>query len=66
MMPGDIDPWLDQIDPDGLCRRLYKYHCKYEDSIFKKNIMRLGRKAEKTLIVDYDHRIFAQTPDNGI
>lgn len=44
MMPADIDPWLDQIDTEGLCRRLYKYHCKHEDNIFKKNIMRLGRR----------------------
>lgn len=30
-----------------------------------KDLSRLGRDLKKTLIVDYDERIFANTPKNG-
>jgi len=66
-MPADIDPWVDQIDPDrNVSTRLYKYHCLYENEIYKKNVLKLGRTLEHTLLVDYDHRIYADSPDNGI
>lgn len=66
-MPTDIDYWLNQIDPEGcVATRLYKYHCEFDSNIYKKSILRLGRQLNRTLIVDYDHRIYAETPDNGI
>lgn len=66
-MPSDIDPWLSSIGAfDSPHKRLYRYHCKYEDEIYKKNIERLSRPLDKVLIIDYDHRIYAQTPDNGL
>jgi hypothetical protein len=36
---------------------------KYE--IYCKDLNRLGRDLTKTLIIDYDERIFADTPKNG-
>lgn len=37
-----------------------------EDQIWVKDLTRLGRPLEKVLIVDYDRRIFAKNPKNGI
>lgn len=35
------------------------------DEVFTKDLNRLGRDLKKTLIIDYDERIFADTPKNG-
>lgn len=37
-----------------------------EDQIWVKDLTRLGRPLEKVLIVDYDRRIFAKNPKNGV
>lgn len=66
-MPSDIDTWLSSIGCAELPhKKLYRYHCKYEDEIYKKNVERLGRDLTRVMIIDYDHRIYGQTPDNGV
>lgn len=37
-----------------------------EDQIWLKDLSRLGRPLEKVLIMDYDRRIFAKNPKNGV
>jgi hypothetical protein len=35
------------------------------NKVYTKNLNRLGRNLKKTVIIDYDERIFADTPTNG-
>lgn len=37
-----------------------------ENQIWVKDLSRLGRSLEKTIIVDYDRRIFNRHPKNGV
>lgn len=48
-----------------LFSKLYRYHCIVKDGIYTKDLNRLGRDLKKTLIIDYDERIYAETPKNG-
>lgn len=34
--------------------------------MYSKDLNRLGRNLDTTLIIDYDSRIYDRTPDNGI
>ena len=46
--------------------KLYRHHCKIQDNIFVKDLSRLVRDLTKTLIIDFDKRIFAGFEGNGI
>jgi len=64
----DYADWvLDQLDPEGyITYRLYRQHALSAGSFFIKDLSRIGRDIEKTLIVDNVAENFQLQPDNGI
>ena len=58
---------LDQIDPDGyISHSLYRQHATLQDSIFIKDLSRIGRRLSKTIIVDNLAENFQRQTENGI
>eukprot|EP00929_Paragymnodinium_shiwhaense_P080325 TRINITY_DN41879_c0_g1_i2.p1 TRINITY_DN41879_c0_g1~~TRINITY_DN41879_c0_g1_i2.p1 ORF type:complete len:856 (-),score=158.25 TRINITY_DN41879_c0_g1_i2:188-2755(-) len=64
----DYADWvIDQIDPQRLIRyRLYRQHALPWGPIFVKDLSRLGRNLERTLIIDNVQENFMLQPHNGI
>ena len=64
----DYADWvLDQLDPEGyITYRLYRQHALAAGSFFIKDLSRLGRDIDKTLIVDNVAENFQLQPDNGV
>jgi len=64
----DYANWvLDQIDKEGrISFRLYRQHCSPTGVAFVKDLSRIGRPLNKTIIVDNVAENFSLQPDNGI
>jgi Dullard-like phosphatase family protein len=64
----DYADWvIDQIDPDRLVHhRLYRQHALPWGPLFAKDLSRLGRDLDKTLIIDNVQENFMMQPNNGI
>jgi Dullard-like phosphatase family protein len=64
----DYADWvIDQIDPEGLIHhRLYRQHALPWGPIFVKDLSRLGRDFDRTLIIDNVQENFMLQPHNGI
>eukprot|EP00357_Protocruzia_adherens_P017029 CAMPEP_0115036424 /NCGR_PEP_ID=MMETSP0216-20121206/42123_1 /TAXON_ID=223996 /ORGANISM="Protocruzia adherens, Strain Boccale" /LENGTH=689 /DNA_ID=CAMNT_0002416267 /DNA_START=487 /DNA_END=2552 /DNA_ORIENTATION=- len=64
----DYADWvLDQLDPHGFIKyRLYRQHTEYDGNVYIKDLSRLGRDLDKTLIIDNVPENFQRQPDNGI
>ena len=47
------EPLVDKLDPKGLCFfRLFREHCTMINGAFVKDLKRLGRDLNRTIIVD--------------
>merc|ERR1719478_645895 len=64
----DYADWvIDQIDPDRLVHhRLYRQHALPWGPLFAKDLSRLGRDLDRTLIIDNVQENFMMQPNNGI
>jgi len=64
----DYANWvIDQIDPDNLIHhRLYRQHSLPWGPIFVKDLSRIGRDLERTIIIDNVQENFMLQPHNGI
>lgn len=64
----DYADWvIDQIDPDRLIHhRLYRQHALPWGPLFAKDLSRLGRDLDRTLIIDNVQENFMMQPNNGI
>merc|ERR1719159_1408539 len=64
----DYADWvIDQIDPDRLIHhRLYRQHALPWGPLFAKDLSRLGRDLNRTLIIDNVQENFMLQPNNGI
>jgi Dullard-like phosphatase family protein len=64
----DYADWvIDQIDPNRLVHyRLYRQHAMPWGPLFAKELSRLGRDLDKTLIIDNVQENFMMQPQNGI
>jgi len=64
----DYADWvIGEIDPDGLIHhRLYRQNALPWGPLFAKDLCRLGRDMERTLIIDNVQENFMFQPDNGI
>ncbi len=52
-LPQEVDPLLDQLDPDHSCLRLYRYHCTMDPHPVK-DLTRLHNKLESRRVVALD------------
>jgi len=58
---------LDDFDKKKLIKyRIYRRHCQQIDNAFVKDLSRLGRDLDRTIIVDNSYKNFSLQPDNGI
>ena len=59
---------LNKLDPDGnqIRHRLFREHCIRTDYASIKDLSRLGRPLERTVIIDNIERNFERQPENGI
>jgi len=64
----DYADWvIDQIDPENLVtHRLYRQHALPWGPLFAKDLSRLGRDLDRTLIIDNVQENFMLQPNNGI
>jgi Dullard-like phosphatase family protein len=64
----DYADWvIDQIDPDRFIHhRLYRQHALPWGPLFAKDLSRLGRDLDRTLIIDNVQENFMMQPNNGI
>lgn len=64
----DYADWvIGQIDPKGLIHhRLYRQHALPWGPLFAKDLSRLGRNLDQTLIIDNVQENFMKHPENGI
>jgi len=64
----DYADWvIDQIDPEHFIHhRLYRQHALPWGPLFAKDLSRLGRDLDKTLIIDNVQENFMMQPNNGI
>lgn len=64
----DYADWvIDQIDPDRLVHhRLYRQHALPWGPLFAKDLSRLGRDLDRTIIIDNVQENFMLQPNNGI
>lgn len=61
------DEIIDQIDEDNwVSHRLYREHTTFFNSVYFKDLRRLGRELSKTIIVDNNSDNFSLQPRNGI
>lgn len=58
---------MDSIDKEKrITYRLYRQHATPTGMVFVKDLSRIGRPLNKTIIVDNVAENFSQQPDNGI
>ena len=58
---------MDSIDKEKrITYRLYRQHATPTSMVFVKDLSRIGRPLNKTIIVDNVAENFCQQPDNGI
>ena len=64
----DYADWvLDSIDKNKyISYRMYRQHASPTGMVFIKDLSRIGRPLNKTIIVDNVAENFSQQPDNGI
>ena len=64
----DYADWvLDQLDKNSwITHRLYRQHTSIENGVFIKDLSKLGRDLNKTIIVDNVAENFQKQPENGI
>ena len=64
----DYADWvLDQLDTSKwISHRLYRQHTSIENGVFIKDLSKLGRDLNKTIIVDNVAENFQKQPENGI
>lgn len=64
----DYADWvLDNIDKNKyISYRMYRQHASPTGMVFIKDLSRIGRPLNKTIIVDNVAENFSQQPDNGI
>jgi RNA polymerase II subunit A small phosphatase-like protein len=61
------DPLLDIIDKHGYCpHRLFREHCSFMNTIFVKDLKRLGRDLKDIIIVDNSPLCYSLHPENGL
>jgi CTD small phosphatase-like protein 2 len=64
----DYADWiLNDFDRSGfITSRLYRDHTKFRNGIYVKDLSRIGRNLQKTIIIDNIQENFMAQPDNGI
>ena len=64
----DYADWiLNDFDKAGyITSRLYRDHTRFRNGIYVKDLSRLGRNLQKTIIIDNLQENFMAQPDNGI
>ena len=64
----DYADWvLNTLDTDKvISHRLYRQHASLNNMVYIKDLSKLGRPLNKTIIVDNVAENFSQQPDNGI
>jgi len=66
-VPKYADPVLDVLDPERLIKhRLYREHCSMAIGGYVKDLSRIGRKLNRTLIIDNSFPAFRLQPNHGI
>lgn len=67
-LPLYASPLMDQLDPKGKLggKRLYRDHCSRYGDVLVKDLFRLGRPLERTIIIDNSPQAFSLQPRNGI
>ena len=61
------DPVTDLLDPDGVCRfRLFREHCVFHRGSYVKDLSRLGRPLDQTIIVDNSPASYIFQPNNAV
>lgn len=64
----DYADWiLNDFDRQGLISsRLYRDHTKFKSGIYVKDLSKIGRSLQRTIIIDNIQENFMAQPDNGI
>merc|ERR1712137_335024 len=66
-VPKYADPVLDFLDPNNLIKhRLYRNNCTFSGNAFVKDLSRLGRVLNRTLIIDNSEYAFKFHPNHSI
>lgn len=61
------DPVTDLLDPQGVCRfRLFREHCVFHRGSYVKDLSRLGRPLDQTIIVDNSPASYIFQPNNAV
>lgn len=58
--------YIDKGEKKLIDHRLYRHNCDYDDGVYVKDLSRLGRDLNKTLIVDNIRDNYERQKDNGI
>jgi len=64
----DYADWiLNDFDRQGLISyRLYRHHTRFRSGVYVKDLSKLGRSLQKTIIIDNIQENFMLQPENGI
>eukprot|EP00043_Microstomoeca_roanoka_P001666 m.33946 g.33946 ORF g.33946 m.33946 type:complete len:247 (+) comp10951_c1_seq1:503-1243(+) len=61
------DPVADRLDPhQNITHRLFREHCVMTNGLFIKDLSRLGRDVDQTIIVDNAPASYARHPQNAV
>jgi RNA polymerase II subunit A small phosphatase-like protein len=61
------NPLMDIIDPNNTApQRLFREHCTFSNSIFVKDMTRLGRSLKDVFIIDNSPLSYSFQPENGM
>ena len=61
------NPLMDQLDPQNIApQRLFREQCSYYQGMYVKDMQRVGRELEKTIIIDNSPNSYQFQPENGI
>jgi len=66
-VPKYANPVLDKLDPNHVIQhRLFRHNCTFSGGGFVKDLSRVGRKLNRTLIIDNSAPAFAFHPNHSI
>ena len=60
-------PLMDILDQENIApQRLFREHCTFHNGLFVKDMQRVGRRLEDTIIIDNSPNSYQFQPENGI